>query len=239
MKLIADLHTHTIASGHAYGTIRENAAAAKEAGLEILGITEHGPGIPGAPDLIYFRNLEAVPRYLSGVRVLLGCEMNILNDGTVDLTEKELERIDFGIAGIHRFCFTDQGKEKNTDSVISAMKYEKVKIISHPDDDHTPLDYDRLTDAAKEYHTALELNNSSLRKPQNRWNCEENYRVMLRYCIEKRVPVIIDSDAHDPSQVADQALAIRFAEECGLDEELVLNTDRKRLLEFLNIPDKK
>ena len=47
MNLIADLHTHTLASGHAYGTIREMAQAAAERKLPILGVSEHGPGIPG------------------------------------------------------------------------------------------------------------------------------------------------------------------------------------------------
>ncbi|MBQ2479464.1 MAG: phosphatase [Erysipelotrichales bacterium] len=239
MKLIADLHTHTIVSGHAYGTIRENTAAAKEAGLSILGITEHGPRIPGAPDPIYFRNMGNVPRYIYGVMVLMGCELNILNDGTVDLEPNTLSRIDYGIAGIHRLCYKDEGKEKNTENVISAMKYGKVKLISHPDDDHTPLDYDRLTDGAKEYGTALEVNNSSFRKPQFRLNCVENYRTMLRYCKEKHVPVIINSDAHDPSQVGTQSLALAFAEECGMPEELILNTDAQRLLDFLNITDKR
>lgn len=46
---------HTIASGHAYGTIREMAAAAKERGLQLIGITEHAPGIPGTTDIFYYR----------------------------------------------------------------------------------------------------------------------------------------------------------------------------------------
>lgn len=47
MKTLLDVHTHTIASGHAYSTLQEMAKAAKDKGLEILGITEHGPNIPG------------------------------------------------------------------------------------------------------------------------------------------------------------------------------------------------
>ena len=45
-RLIADIHMHTLASGHAYGTIREMAAAAKEQQLQLIGISEHAPGIP-------------------------------------------------------------------------------------------------------------------------------------------------------------------------------------------------
>ncbi|MBQ3764305.1 MAG: hypothetical protein II869_04965, partial [Synergistaceae bacterium] len=62
LNIVADLHTHTIASGHAYGTIREMALAASERKLLILGLTEHAPGIPGTVDPFYYVNLSAIPR---------------------------------------------------------------------------------------------------------------------------------------------------------------------------------
>ena len=52
MKTLLDVHTHTIASGHAFSSLQEMTMAAKEKGLEILGITEHGPHIPGTCDPI-------------------------------------------------------------------------------------------------------------------------------------------------------------------------------------------
>ena len=84
-RITCDIHTHTIASGHAYGTIREMAQAASEKGLAVLGITEHAPGVPGTTDPFYYLCLNLVPRTLYGVRVIHGCEMNILNDGTLSL----------------------------------------------------------------------------------------------------------------------------------------------------------
>lgn len=78
MKTLLDVHTHTIASGHAYSSLQEMTLAAKEKGLEILGITEHGPNIPGTCDPIYFRNLHCVPRQLYGIKLMLGAELNIL-----------------------------------------------------------------------------------------------------------------------------------------------------------------
>ena len=57
-----DIHTHTVASGHAYGTIREMAQAAAEKKLDLLGISEHAPGIPGTCEPIYFSNLRVAPR---------------------------------------------------------------------------------------------------------------------------------------------------------------------------------
>ena len=86
MKTLLDVHTHTIASGHAYSSLQEMTLAAKEKGLEILGITEHGPNIPGTCDPIYFRNLHCVPRQLYGIKLMLGAELNILNtEGDIDL----------------------------------------------------------------------------------------------------------------------------------------------------------
>ena len=149
-SIIADIHTHTIASGHAYGTIREMVQAAAEKHLEIIGLTEHAPGIPGTTDPFYYLNLKVIPRQLYGVQILHGSEINVQNDGTLSLEERFIKRLDFAIAGIHTLCYQDAGKEQNTENVISCMKHPKVKLISHPDDDHTPLDYEMLVKAARQ-----------------------------------------------------------------------------------------
>ena len=70
MKTLLDVHTHTVASGHAFSTLQEMAVAASEKGLKLLGITEHAPGIPGTCSPIYFRNLHVVPRRIYGVELL-------------------------------------------------------------------------------------------------------------------------------------------------------------------------
>ena len=233
MNLVADLHTHTIASGHAYGTIREMALAASERKLSMLGLTEHAPGIPGTADPFYYINLKAIPRFLYGVKILKGSEVNVLNDGSLSLSRKYLDMLDYAIAGIHVQCYKDRGIDGNTDCLISCMRDERVYFVSHPDDDHTPLDYVRLVKAAKEYHVALEVNNSSFMKPEKRLNCRENYRKMLALCMEHRVPVIISSDAHDPSQVGQFGMAEDFIRECGFDTGLVLNTDADKIEEFI------
>lgn len=61
-KILLDLHTHIIASGHAYSTMQEMAARDSEIGLEILGITEHGPSIPGTCDPLYIIRKFEVPK---------------------------------------------------------------------------------------------------------------------------------------------------------------------------------
>ena len=232
-RLIGDMHMHTLASGHAYGTIREMAQAASEAGLVIIGITEHAPGIPGTVDPFYYGNLKVVPKVLYGVEVLHGCEINVLNDGTLSLEEKYIRKLDYCIAGIHGLCYQDAGRQRNTENLISCMRHPRVKFVSHPDDDHIPLDYEMLTDGAKETNTALEVNNSSLVKKDRRLNCYENYRTMLKLCEKKQVPVIVNSDAHDPSQVGHLELAAELLEEAGFPSALVLNNDRDKLVRFL------
>ena len=70
MSPLLDVHTHTIASGHAYSSIQEMAQAASGKGLQILGITEHGPSIEGTCPLLYFKNMHCVPREMYGINLL-------------------------------------------------------------------------------------------------------------------------------------------------------------------------
>ena len=142
MKTLLDVHTHTIASGHAFSSLQEMTLTAKEKGLNILGITEHGPNIPGTCDPIYFRNLHCVPRQLYGIKLMLGAELNILNTkGDIDLDEDYWRMLDIRIAGIHSLCWQGGSKEENTQGVINAMRNPFVQIISHPGDGTAELDF--------------------------------------------------------------------------------------------------
>ena len=232
---LLDVHTPSLASGHAYGTIREMAQAAAEKGLSLLGIADHAPGTPGTCDPAYFLNLHAVPETLSGVRVIHGSEINVLNDGTLSLGQRYIDRLDYAIAGIHGDCYEDAGREQNTRNLIACMKNEKVRFVSHPDDDHTPLDYELLVRAAKEYRVALEVNNSSFYKQDKRLNCVQNYKTMLALCGKLRVPVIVSSDAHDPSAVGNFEEARKLLAEIDFDETLILNTGVERLLSHIGL----
>ncbi len=231
--LIADLHTHSILSGHAFGTIRELAAQAAQRKLQILGVTEHGPGIPGTCDPIYFRNFIDAPRSLYGVEMLYGSETNVLNSGEVDLDQRHLNCLDYAAAGIHGLCYEDAGIVRNTDNVIRCMENPKVKFITHPDADSFPLDYKALVQGAKQFSSALEVNNSSLRKPKLRPGCVGNYEKMLPLCMEYGVPVLVNTDAHDPGAVGDFTLALELLERLGMEEGLILNNDPQKLKNFL------
>lgn len=234
-RLIADIHMHTLVSGHAYGTIREMAAAAKEQGLKLIGISEHAPGIPGTVNPFYYSNLEIIPRIINDIEVLHGCEINVLNGGELSLEQEYIDYLDYAIIGIHRQCYENEGRDKNTTNIIECMKNPKVYFVSHPDDDNTPLDYERLVLAAKKYHVALEVNNSSLAKKGYRLNCYKNYKTMVNLCQWYQVPIIISSDAHDPGWVGKFELACGLLEELKVDDDLILNNNIENLKNFIGI----
>ena len=232
-----DLHTHTLVSGHAYSTIREMARMASEKGLKILGITEHAPQMPGSCHEFYFQNLTVVPREMYGVRLLLGAELNILDEnGTVDLSDRAMNALDIAIASIHPNCYKGPvTREAVTEAYLSAMENPKIHIIGHPDDGRFPADYERLVKKSKETGTLLELNNSSMRPEGFRVNAYENDREMLLLCKQYGVPVILGSDAHVDADIAAYETALKLLEECSFPDELVVNTSVQKLRKILAI----
>ncbi len=223
MDFELDVHTHTIASGHAYGTLTEMAKEAAARGLKLLGVTEHTHFMPGTCDDLYFVNLRIVPREMYGIRLMPGAELNIMDEkGTVDLPDWIIDRLDLRIASIHGNLFRIGTKEQNTAAVLGAMKNPKIDIIGHPDDSNCPLDYERLVQASKEYHTLLEINNNSLRMPSRR-NVKENMITILRLCEKYDVPVIMNSDAHFMTDIANTDHSMPVVEEAGFPKELILN----------------
>ncbi len=228
-KIVLDIHTHTIASRHAFGTVRENALGAKEKGLKGLGITDHAfsdadPGI--------FANLHAVPRNLYGVNIYYGVENNVLNDGTMTLDDRILNFLDYCIVGIHGTCYETKDMQENTDNLLKCMANPKTFFVSHPDDGYFPLDYERLVLGAKEYGVALEVNNPHVKYPWRKGTLE-NVRTYLELCMKYKVPIFIGSDAHDPCQVGNFDEAIAILDDMGFDEDLIINNDEEKFRAFI------
>ncbi|MDD4371428.1 MAG: phosphatase [Anaerostipes sp.] len=225
MSYLLDMHTHTLASGHAYGSIRESVEAAQNQGLEILGITEHGKGIPGTCNEIYFRNMSVVPRDWNGLRLMLGCEMNIVDyKGTLSEKEHIIKKcFDIRLAGIHDLCYKVGSADENTSAYVNAIYNPLVDIITHPDDGRIPVHYEPIVKAAKETGTMLEINNSSFSPENSRVNPRENYIKMLKLCKEYEVMIIAGSDAHDPSAVGKFDQVAQILKEMSFPMELVAN----------------
>lgn len=236
MKIIADTHAHTLASGHAYSTIREMAFAAAQKGMQVLALTEHAPEMPGTCGLFYFQNLKVIPREMNGIRMLFGAELNIMDSGgRIDLPEQTVKTLDIAVASIHTPCFgTEHTKQEIMNAYVEAMKNKYINVIGHPDDGRFPIDYELLVKTAKETHTLLEVNNSSLHPKSIRKNARENILTMLDLCRQYEVPVTTGSDAHIDIDAGNFSHALDVLEYCAFPEELVVTTDLKRLEPYLN-----
>ena len=96
MKLLFDLHTHTVASGHAFSTLKENIEEAAAKGLKAMGTSDHYSAMPGSAQPIYFTNFKAIKEKILGVRIFTGMEANIIDlEGKLDAEEAVLKKMDY------------------------------------------------------------------------------------------------------------------------------------------------
>lgn len=93
MNIYFDMHTHTVASGHAFSTFKENVEEAAGKGLFALGMSDHAPAMPGSAPSIYFSNFKCFRQEVMGVRIFTGVEANIMDfNGNLDLDETVLRK---------------------------------------------------------------------------------------------------------------------------------------------------
>ena len=223
MKLNSDYHTHTTYS-HGKGSIMDNALAAKEAGLKEVAITDHGFSHPAFG--MRRRKLDRMKKECenaseeTGVKVLLGIESNLLGGkGVIDVKEKDYEKLDIILAGVHRFvmyagisdafkllgsnffCTTFKVRpaewlvKYNTKVYVEAIKKYPIDIITH-------TNYLCFADAAEvakacaDYGTYFEINTKKIHLTEEEW----------QKVFDTKVNFIINSDAHFPSRVGDAVL---------------------------------
>ena len=237
MKAIIDMHTHTVASGHAYSTIHENIQFAKKHGMKFLGTSDHGSTMTGGPAEYFFHNLKVVPREMDGVKILRGMEANILDvNGNIDeLDSKALDGLDYLIASLHIVCIEPSTKEDNTMAILNVMDKEKVKIIGHPDDARYELDYEAIVKKAKEKNILLEVNNSSLSPDTSREGTRENVKTYLELCKKYGVRIIMGTDSHICYDIGIFTHVEQLIEEINFPKELVINYWEDQIIEFFGI----
>ena len=232
MNIKVDLHTHTISSGHAYSTLSENALVAARKGIELLGMTDHAPSMPGAPHLYHFGNLAILPEELYGVRILTGVEANITNyDGKLDLPKEYLSRMKIVLVGLHEVCYPGGTTEQNTQAYINAMKNPYTDMMVHPGRPYFEMDLELIAHMSAQLNIPVEINNSSLAKEKK--GAWDNCRRFGRYMAQYKGPVILGSDAHFCDRVGDFSHALELVHEVGILEQQVFNTSPKRVLEYL------
>ncbi len=229
-----DIHTHTIASGHAStATITDMAKAAREKGLKMLGISDHGPATPGSGKPSYFRNLSHAPKERLGIKMLYGAEVNILdNNGTLDLDNDVMKHLDYVIASLHKPVKKPGTKAENTQAYIEAMKNTYVRIIGHCDDTKFPVDFLALVQAAMEHHVILELNDGSLRPNGYRGDTRFHDLMLLHLCKHFHYPILLSSDSHGTTHIGDFKHAMEMIKLAEFPKELILNYSCKDFLRF-------
>ncbi len=233
-----DLHTHTIASGHAFSTVQEMADAASRKHIEVLAITDHGPAMNGSAPKSYFTCGDRFPNIINGVRVLFGVEANIINKkGEIDLPEKVLKKLDVVMAGFHTNCgYKDLGIEKNTQVMISAMKNPFIKMISHPYLPKIKVDIEKIAQASIKYNVLLEINASFFYKKTIEdkiiW---QDIKKMVEILKRNKKKIIVNSDAHSSFEIGKfEEVKMKLAE-LKLTENDLLNSDKDAIFKFFGI----
>lgn len=232
-----DLHTHTLLSGHAYSTVKENIDQAKLIGLEAIGVTDHGPTMPGVPkDPFHVVNMgSAVPDYVEGIRIVHGFEANIIDHmGKIDLPLEYSSSVEYILGSLHNICILPRSKKENTEAIINAMAMGSIDAVAHPDDPTFPLDYEALCDAAVEYKVALEVNNTSL-KGNIRKNCRPNTTKMLQIAKEKGAYITVGSDAHFYLGIGEVGLSVDLIKAIDYPTDKIITYSLSQLEAFLKM----
>jgi len=229
-----DIHTHSMASGHgSKNTIADMAKKASSIGINLLGVSDHGPKMAGSADESYFRSLKLAPRNRCGITVLYGIEANILDsEGSLDISDDILKDLDYCIASLHAKIFKPASMEENTSAYLKAMDNPYVKIIGHPDDGIYPVCYERLVKKVKEKGILIELNNASLYEHSYRINARENCKSILKLCEKYSQPIIFSSDSHGIKRIGSFSSCEELVEEINFPKELIISSSDE-LLKFI------
>ena len=232
MKIIADLHTHTVASTHAFSSIGEMVEKARGLGYCAMAVTDHGLGMADAPHKWYFKNLLYLPDILDDDFLLLkGVEANVMDTaGTLDMPENLLERMDWVVCSLHKYCVEPQTENQVTRMWLNVAENPLVDMIGHPETDSYRFDYDKVTKAFAKNGKVVEMNAGSRKsRPGN----EGNMRQLALCCKENGAKIAVNSDAHSIYRMDKLHPVLEMLDEIGFPEKLVVNANPRRLLDEL------
>jgi DNA polymerase (family 10) len=239
-----DLHYHSRWQESDGTSIEEAALAARDFGYEYIGISEHTKtlkiehGLDEKQLLHHISEIEKINFRLSQgssrqakFRVLSGCEANIMQDGSIDIDDKVLAKLDYVIAGIHSHF--KMPMDKMTERIIKAMENPNVDIISHPTGrlikkrEEYQIDVEKILKAARETKTALEINSYP-----ERLDLKDVY---IKRAKEEGVKMVINTDSHNPSQLHYIEYGISQARRGWAEREDIINCwPVEKLLKFFN-----
>lgn len=232
MKIFGDLHTHTIASGHALSSLQEMVDSARQLGYGALAITDHGCAMPGAPHIWYFEKLLQMPTEIDGLLLLRGVEANVMDlEGSLDMPREMLARFDWVIASMHSPLLEPLPSAQTTEIWLKVAENADVDMIGHCEQRIFPFEHDRVTKAFAQNDKVVEINaGSAVSRPGN----EDILLDIARHCKKNQTKVAITSDAHSAYEMDRLQQVIAMLESIDFPEALVINSSEERLLAHLN-----
>jgi DNA polymerase (family X) len=223
--LKGDVHMHTVETD-GRNTIEEMAEAARKRGYLYMAITDHSKNLAFANGLDDKRAIEHMQRIraaedkIGAIRIFAGVEVDILADGSLDLSDSVLEQMDLVIASVHSHF--NQSPAEMTDRLLKAIENPNTSLIGHPTGrillrrDAYPFDIDRVLKAAAERKVAMELN----AYPDRLDLCDRHLRLAKQY----RVKIVINTDSHHTSHLDNIRYGVLQARRAWLSKDDVLNT---------------
>ena len=220
-----EVHMHTVETD-GKNTIEEMAEAAKLRGYKYIAITDHSKnlamanGLDDKRALQHIRRIKAANEQIEGITVMTGIEVDILSDGSLDLSDSVLEQMDVVVASVHS-AFSQQ-REQMTDRLLRAISNKNVAILGHPTGrlqlrrEAYQFDFEAVLKTAAEKQVAMELNAHPERLDLN--------DVHLRMARDRGVKIVINTDAHHTSHFEKIKYGILQARRAWLTAKDVLNT---------------
>jgi DNA polymerase (family 10) len=220
-----DVHMHTVETD-GRNTIEEMAEAARERGYDYMAITDHSKnlafanGLTDERALAHIEKIRAVEKNMRGIRIFAGIEVDILGDGSLDLSDSVLEQMDIVIASVHSQF--NQDRATMTDRLLKAIANPNTSLIGHPTGrlllrrDAYQIDVDAVLKAAAKHKVAMELNSY----PDRLDLCD----VHLRLAKQHGVQIVINTDSHHTSHMEKLHYGVTQARRAWLTKDDVLNT---------------
>jgi DNA polymerase (family 10) len=223
--LQGDVHMHTVETD-GRNTIEEMAEAAKQHGYKYMAITDHTKNLAFANGLDdkraveHIRRIRAANDKIAGIKIFAGAEVDILADGTLDLSDSVLEQMDVVIASVHSHF--NQSSAEMTDRLLKAVENPNTSLIGHPTGrlllrrDAYQFDLDAVLKGAARHKVAMELN----AYPDRLDLCDRH----LRLAKQHGVKVVINTDSHHTSHLEKIRYGVLQARRAWLTPADVLNT---------------
>jgi len=223
--LQGDVHMHTVETD-GRNTIEEMAEAARYQGYKYMAITDHSKNLAFANGLDdkraveHIRRIRAVDEKTEGIKVFAGVEVDILADGTLDLSDSVLEQMDLVIASVHSHF--NQSPSEMTERLIKAVENPNTSVIGHPTGrlllrrDAYQFDVDAVLKAAAQRRVAMELN----AYPDRLDLCDRHLRLAKQYGVK----IVINTDSHHTSHLEKIRYGVLQARRAWLTKDDVLNT---------------